>query len=129
MAPLLLASLALSLSAAPAAAQLSAAAPPGGGQFSAPPGSFGGAPSHWDGGRRGDHSDHDRWRRHHRFPRPIVVGGFGWYPSGDREEPRTDEWWHDNVARSYPRWVQQQQREGQGCAPERMWQSGGVWRC
>ena len=34
-----------------------------------------------------------------------------------------NDWWHDRPDRSMPRWV----RHNQNC--ERMWWSGGGWRC
>ena len=34
-----------------------------------------------------------------------------------------NDWWHDRPDRSMPRWV----RNNQNC--ERMWWSGGGWRC
>jgi hypothetical protein len=34
-----------------------------------------------------------------------------------------NDWWHDRTDRSYPRWV----ANNQSC--ERMWWSGGGWRC
>ena len=38
-----------------------------------------------------------------------------------------NDWWHDRPDRAFPRWVQEQR--GGACAPDRMWWSGGGWRC
>ena len=100
------------------------------------------APSHVGGNLAGD------WRRggdggwghhhHHRHPRRdrvLVVNHGGWGgalshdPASAWRSNGYNDWWHDQPWRSYPRWVQQQQQGGAGCPPERMWQSGGVWRC
>lgn len=78
--------------------------------------------------RRG-HPDRQRQRGHDRI---LVVNHWAWGgamshdPASAWRPNGYNDWWHDQPWRSYPRWVQQQ---GGGCPPERMWQSGGVWRC
>ena len=47
------------------------------------------------------------------------------YDDADWASSSGNSWWHDRPDRAYPRWVQ----HNQDCAPERMWQGGGVWRC
>ena len=69
-------------------------------------------------------------RRDHRGNRggDAFFGGWGYYdPDFNRswDSDSYNDWWHDRPDRAYPRWVQ----HNQDCAPERMWQGGGVWRC
>lgn len=78
--------------------------------------------------RGGRHRDGDRDRRRQRGDDALFVGG--WY--SDRGEWQGDtawratgynDWWHERPQRAYPRWMQR----NEGC--ERMWWSGGGWRC
>ena len=112
---------AIALPAAPAQAQSSAAT------------AFVGVPS-GDASVRihrgfGGHGDRDRHRRDGRFD---DGGGLGtWYEGGQWalynnrtwESDSYNDWWHDRPDRAYPRWVQ----NNQNC--QRMWWSGGDWRC
>jgi len=83
------------------------------------------------GGRRGDwHGDRDgQHRRHHRNSRADVVpwgwsdGDWAYYNNRSFNSDSYNDWWHDRPDRAFPRWV----RNNQGC--ERMWWSGGGWRC
>lgn len=36
-----------------------------------------------------------------------------------------NDWWHDRPDRAYPRWVW----HNHDCSEDRMWWSGGGWRC
>lgn len=71
---------------------------------------------------RGDfrHGDRDL-RDHRRFRGGLVFLDYGG-PRLHREE-RVDDWWHDKPWRAYPRWMQ----GNRNC--ERIWWSGGGWRC
>ena len=81
-----------------------------------PPQFSGGA--QWDGPRRdGDH------RRRHRNGETILVydrdyqGDTAWRANG------YNDWWHERPDRAFPRWM----ANNQNC--ERLWWSGGGWRC
>ena len=60
-------------------------------------------------------------------------GGFayagGYYDNGDFDGNRSfdpdlwNDWWHNRPDRAFPRWV----RHNQNC--QRLWWSGGGWRC
>lgn len=61
----------------------------------------------------------------------VLVGG-GYYYSGGEwalynnrswESDSYNDWWHDRPDRAYPRWI----ADNKNC--DRMWWSGGVWRC
>jgi hypothetical protein len=71
----------------------------------------------------------DRRGRHHGRHRDrdaAIFGGWGWYDADlnrSWESNSFNDWWHDRPDRSFPRWV----RQNQNC--ERMWWSGGGWRC
>lgn len=78
--------------------------------------------------------DHRRWRDGHdrrdrrRYPGfGVAYVGGGWDGYNDRprswEPDSFNDWWHDRPDRAYPRWM----RNNQNC--ERMWWSGGGWRC
>ena len=116
MARLLLAAACLGAAALaqPAAAQ----------QFAAP---SGGVQIHV-GSSHGAHRD-GRPRDHRRRGDTVVLGGFGYSPDWAYYNNRSfapdsfNDWWHDRPDRSLPRWV------GQNVGCERMWQSGGAWRC
>jgi len=78
--------------------------------------------------RGGGWNRHER-RRNRGFEGPIVVGN-GWY--GDDwavnnnrswNSDSFNDWWHDRPDRAYPRWM----LNNQDC--QRMWWSGGGWRC
>lgn len=117
---LILAAAALAAFALPASAAdaQAFAAGPGPGVSSGQFGDFAGGPS--DGVR------HDR-RRHGRG-NVVVVGG-GWndawalYNNRGWEPGSYNDWWHDRPDRAFPRWMQ----NNQNC--ERVWWSGGGWRC
>jgi len=70
---------------------------------------------------------HDR-RRNRGFEGDIVVGGWGWdgtwalYNNRSFAPDSYNDWWHERPWRSYPRWV----TDG---TCDRMWWSGGGWRC
>lgn len=122
---------AVAVFAAPAGAQRSADA-----RFAAGPSAgfsqSGGMPTvHRNFGRDHHHRDrHDRDRfdrRGHRGDGTVVVGS--WYQSRDWDGNRSfdpdkwNDWWHERPWRSYPAWV----ARNQNC--ERLWWSGGGWRC
>ncbi|MFL6728848.1 MAG: hypothetical protein ACJ8EZ_02835 [Sphingomicrobium sp.] len=85
------------------------------------------------GGNWAASGDRDRHhRRHHgdRRDRVDVIGGWGWsdgdwayYNNRTWDSDSYNDWWHDRPDRSFPRWMQ----HNQNC--ERMWWSGGGWRC
>jgi hypothetical protein len=101
------------------------AAPTSAQQFAAP---SGGVQLHVGSGdgpfRDGRPRDHRR-----RGGDTVVLGGFGYSPDWAYYNNRSfapdsfNDWWHDRPDRSLPRWVSQ----NVGC--ERMWWSGGAWRC
>lgn len=70
-----------------------------------------------------------RHHRHGRFGDGVVVGS--WYDGGEWalynnrswEPDSYNDWWHDRPDRAYPRWMS----HNQDC--ERLWWSGGGWRC
>ena len=80
----------------------------------------------WRGDRDGGDRDH---RRHHRDGRGDVVawgwsdGEWAYYNNRGFGSDSYNDWWHDRPDRAFPRWV----HNNQGC--ERMWWSGGGWRC
>jgi hypothetical protein len=73
------------------------------------------------GSQRGRHRDR-------RSDDGVVVGT--WYEGGEWalynnrsfESDSYNDWWHDRPDRAFPRWVQNGK-----C--ERLWWSGGGWRC
>lgn len=70
------------------------------------------------GRRDGDRRD----RRRHRDGGDVFIGE--WPQQGDTvwRADSYNDWWHDNPSRAFPRWVQSGK-----C--ERLWWSGGGWRC
>ena len=82
----------------------------------------------WRDSRGGFDGRHDR-RRHRRFGDSVVVGPLTWnegwalYNNRTFESGSYNDWWHDRPDRAYPRWVW----TNKNC--ERMWWSGGGWRC
>jgi len=62
-------------------------------------------------------SDDRRFRGDTYFPYRDYQGDTLWRPEG------FNDWWHDRPDRAFPRWVSGNAR----C--ERMWWSGGGWRC
>jgi hypothetical protein len=86
----------------------------------------------WNGGGHGgwdrddDDDDDDDWRRRRRGG-TFVINSFGyhrgWVNNRHWDSDSYNDWWHDQPWRSYPRWLQNNER----C--ERMWWSGGGWRC
>ena len=87
------------------------------------PGRFGG--DFRDDFRRDDHDGdrdgHDR-RRHRGFD-TIVYLDREWQGDTAWRAESFNDWWHERPNRAFPRWVQ----GNQGC--ERLWWSGGGWRC
>lgn len=80
---------------------------------------------------RDRHNRHDRDGRRDRrdFDRGAFFGpwDYAYDFDGNRsfDPDKWNDWWHERPYRAYPRWVQ----SNRDCAPERMWQGGGVWRC
>jgi hypothetical protein len=72
-------------------------------------------------------------RRHIRVGDVLATNGLGYaggyYDGGDYDANRSfdpdkwNDWWHDRPDRAFPRWVQ----HNEDC--ERVWYSGGGWRC
>jgi hypothetical protein len=94
---------------------------------------FVGVPSHGGTSVRVHHGfgDHrgGRHDRDGRFNDGAAIGT--WYDGGEWalynnrswEADSYNDWWHDRPDRAFPRWVQ----NNQNC--ERVWWSGGGWRC
>jgi len=91
----------------------------------------GGPSEHWKGD---DHGDFDRDRRdrhdrHDRFDRRRFNGFVfidddrDWQGDSAQRHDSFNDWWHERPWRAYPAWVRNNQR----C--ERLWWSGGGWRC
>ena len=109
------ATLAAVAAAAPAQAQSSTA------------GAFVGVPAvnvHRGSGQFGDfRRDFDRRRDRRGFDKGVVYldreyqGDTAWKPDS------FNDWWHERPWRSMPRWVQ----SNENC--QRLWWSGGNWRC
>ncbi len=130
---------AFALAAFPVAAQAQVAMDRGGSVFDdaghrvAAPGFRCGGGFFDDGFRRdGDHRrDHDGDRRHRGSPRggdcvsswTWVDGQWALYNNRGGASDSFNDWWHDRPDRAYPRWV----THNQNC--ERVWWSGGGWRC
>ena len=53
----------------------------------------------------------------------VIVYDRDWQGDSAWRPDSFNDWWHDRPDRSMPRWV----RNNQNC--ERMWWSGGGWRC
>ena len=76
----------------------------------------------------GDRSRHRRGRDDRR-DRDVVVGDWGYggewalYNNRSFEPDSYNDWWHDRPDRAFPRWMQ----NNENC--ERVWWSGGGWRC
>ncbi len=80
-----------------------------------------------DFARPGGFSDFDRRdRRRHGRGTDVILNSWGgeWalYNNRSFESDSYNDWWHDRPDRSYPRWV-----SSGGC--DRLWWSGGGWRC
>ena len=74
-----------------------------------------------DKGRHRRHGDRDRGGD---FRYPLYAGGWDYYDINRSWGPDSyNDWWHDRPSRSQPRWV----RDNANC--ERLWWSGGGWRC
>ena len=83
----------------------------------------GGSGKSFGDGFRFDRRDGDRRdRRRRNADGDIFIGE--WPQQGDTawRADGFNDWWHDNPSRAFPRWVQSGK-----C--ERMWWSGGGWRC
>ena len=79
---------------------------------------------------RGDRWRGDRHHRRHGRARGAIAVPFGWddgewakYNNRSWQSDSYNDWWHDRPDRAFPRWV----RNNENC--ERMWWSGGGWRC
>jgi hypothetical protein len=78
--------------------------------------------------RRDHRRDRDHRRRHRRGD-TVVIGDLGWndgwalYNNRSWQSDSYNDWWHDRPDRAYPRWV----HHNRNC--ERVWWSGGGWRC
>jgi hypothetical protein len=77
-----------------------------------------------------DRSGHRSGRHHDRHSDRGFDGPVGWY-GGDWayynnrsfSSESYNDWWHDRPDRAFPRWMQ----NNQNC--QRLWWSGGGWRC
>jgi hypothetical protein len=67
--------------------------------------------------------DRDRRRIHSEVDMVTYGGEWALYNNRTWESDSYNDWWHDQPWRSYPKWVS----TNQNC--ERMWWSGGGWRC
>jgi len=112
---------------------LAAAAVPPAQAQSSTASAFVGVPSSGGAGVRVHHGfggDHrDGHHRDGRFDDGAAIGT--WYDGGEWAlynnrswlPDSYNDWWHDRPDRAFPRWVQ----NNQNC--ERVWWSGGGWRC
>jgi len=111
------------LLAAAAILVVAAVAPtPAEAQNRASPGFSTGSGASFGGDVRFDRRDGDRRDRRRDHNGDLFIGE--WPQQGDtawRSESFND-WWHDNPSRAFPRWVQTG-----NC--DRLWWSGGGWRC
>jgi hypothetical protein len=81
--------------------------------------------SRTDGWQRDRHGRPDRDRRNRRDD-AVFAGGWGYYGYDINRSWAPDsynDWWHDRPDCAYPRWMQ----NNQDC--QRIWWSGGGWRC
>lgn len=106
---------ALAFSASPAAAQSLA-----GGPSIPSSGGFASADRGWDG----------HGGRHRRSRGVTIWSGGAWasdawaeYNNRSWQSDSFNDWWHDQPERAFPRWLQ----NNQDC--QRIWWSGGGWRC
>ena len=76
-----------------------------------------GFPSGFDGGSR-----HDR-RRHRGFGYTVLIVDREYQGDTAWRADSYNDWWHERPQRSYPAWMSR----NQNC--ERMYWSGGGWRC
>lgn len=68
--------------------------------------------------------DRDRFRNVRTEVDMVTYGGeWALYNNRTWESDSYNDWWHDQPWRSYPKWVS----TNQNC--DRMWWSGGGWRC
>ena len=115
------ATLALAVSAAPAAAQSYQ------GSNFAPSVGASAAGAGFGFGRQGDGNRHRRGDMHRRGDGNMVLETYGgeWalYNNRSWESNSYNDWWHDRPDRAYPRWITQ----NQGC--ERKWFSGDMLHC
>ena len=84
---------------------------------------------HFRGGRHRDGDRHDRRDRRRHRDRDTVLFAGPWLGDGDWDggrawEPESyNDWWHERPWRAYPRWMSNNDK----C--QRLWWSGGGWRC
>ena len=81
-----------------------------------------GLPPQFSGGDRHDGRRHDRDRRRRNGDSVLIYdrdyqGDTVWRANS------YNDWWHNRPDRAFPRWMQ----NNQNC--ERLWWSGGGWRC
>jgi hypothetical protein len=118
---------AIAIPAAPAAAQSAAHAGFVAGSGEGGNHDGGGFPD-WRDGRGFDRDGRDG-RHGRRRGNDIIVGPLAWseawalYNNRTFEPDSYNDWWHDRPDRAYPRWMQ----SNRDC--QRMWWSGGGWRC
>lgn len=53
----------------------------------------------------------------------VYGGDWAYYNNRSFNSDSYNDWWHDRPDRAFPRWM----HNNQNC--ERMWWSGGGWRC
>jgi hypothetical protein len=81
-------------------------------------------PQFRDGLRRdGPRRDDDRDRRRRRNGDTVLVYDRDYQGDTAWRATSYNDWWHDRPDRAYPRWM----ANNQDC--QRMWWSGGGWRC
>ncbi len=74
-------------------------------------------------GRRGDRHHRQGGRCAGNVVLDVYGGEWALYNNRTWEADSYNDWWHDRPDRAFPRWVQ----HNENC--ERLWWSGGGWRC
>ena len=69
------------------------------------------------------HEGDRRDRRRHRGAETVFVYDRDWQGNSAWRANSFNDWWHERPHRSFPRWMS----ANQDC--QRVWQSGGAWRC
>lgn len=127
--PAALIGIASALAMIPAAAQAEASAAPGwssgtSGAVAVHRGSPVTVPGLSMGGHRGDGKPWRHGRRHRGPSYPVFIGDYGYYEDNPAWQPDSyNDWWHERPHRSMPGWLSR----NENC--QRIWWSGGSWRC
>ena len=82
-----------------------------------------GLPPQFQGGHHADRPRGDGDHRRRRRGDTVIFYDRDYQGDTAWRANSYNDWWHERTERSFPRWVS----NNQGC--ERMWWSGGGWRC